>query len=209
MNRTKIRTILDQGEEKLVAAKKRCARVPSAEVGPRGSAIAAGLEKAMYEGRTVGNAGSGAARRVGSRGRRYAGAEVRTKRALIVDDHDLFRPVLALLLGWHTDLKESLQAESLEEARKALDESGGNIDLAIVDFDLPNGEALEFARDLRATSPGVPLLGITADAQPRDQTARELEDTADQVLTTAASSQEIIAAAKQLRSGSRNRDEQR
>ncbi len=62
------------------------------------------------------------------------------KRVLIVDDHDLFREVLATVLQLDTHLKQNVQAESLAEARQLLRGLGGNIDLAIVDADLPNGE---------------------------------------------------------------------
>ena len=187
----------------MVAANKRCARALSTEAGSQGPITTTRLKEAPYEGETAGSVDPRATQEMGGYGRRYGNAEIRTKRALIVDDHDLFRQMLALLLGWYTDLKENIQAESRKEARKALGESEGNIDLAIVDLDLPRGEALELAKDLRAISPGAPLLGITANSH-TEQTASELENVADQVLTTAASSQEIIAAVRQLRNQPRD-----
>ena len=62
------------------------------------------------------------------------------KRVLIVDDHDLFREVLATVLQQNTHLKENVQAESLAEARQLLRDLDGNVDLAIADADLHNGE---------------------------------------------------------------------
>ncbi|MDQ3704143.1 MAG: response regulator, partial [Chloroflexota bacterium] len=80
------------------------------------------------------------------------------KRVLIVDDHDLFREVLATVLQQDTHLK-NVQAESLAEARELLRGLGGNIDLAIVDADLPNGEGAQMIRELREDD--VPVLALT------------------------------------------------
>ena len=50
--------------------------------------------------------------------RKYGG---RTKRVLLVDDHDLFRQVLAVVLERHADLDENLQADSVADAYAIVD----------------------------------------------------------------------------------------
>jgi DNA-binding NarL/FixJ family response regulator len=122
------------------------------------------------------------------------------KRVLIVDDHDLFRQVLAVVLGQHTDLKESVQAESLTEARRVLGDLGGRIDLAIVDLDMPNGDATELIKELRGAGPDVPVLAFTVGLD-SPLGAQALRAGADQVLSTATSGEKIVRAAQLLIGG--------
>ncbi len=120
------------------------------------------------------------------------------KRLLLVDDHDLFRQVLAVILRQHTDLKENLQAASLAQARELLDNLGGEVDLAIVDLDLPEGDATELIESLRELE--VLVLAFTAGGSPQRR-ARALEAGAKEVLSTASSGEEIIGATKRLVGG--------
>ena len=62
------------------------------------------------------------------------------KRALLVEDHAVFREALAAMLEEHTDLKKSVQAGSFPEARRISGHLSGEVDLVVVDLDLPNGE---------------------------------------------------------------------
>jgi DNA-binding NarL/FixJ family response regulator len=87
--------------------------------------------------------------------------EVQMKRVLIVDDHDLFRQVLAVALGHYTDLKESIQAESLAEACRALSDLDGKIDLATINLDITDGDGTELIKELRDAEPDVPVLAFT------------------------------------------------
>jgi len=118
-----------------------------------------------------------------------------------VDDHDLFREVLGVVLEHHAGFGGSVHAGSLAEARRALDDRkegrGSWFGLAIVDLDLPRGGGLELLEELREAAPGVPVLGITANGGhgPR---ARALEAGASEVLATSASGEEIVAAARRL-----------
>jgi len=119
-----------------------------------------------------------------------------------VDDHDLFRQVLGVMLEHQAGFDKGVHAGSLAEARRALDgrrEGRGSrwFDLAVVDLDLPGGGGLELLGELREATPDVPVLGITVsgDFEPR---ARALGAGASEVLTTAASGEEIVAAARRL-----------
>ena len=116
------------------------------------------------------------------------------KRALLVDDHDLFREVLATVLQQNTHLKENLQAHSLAEARRLLRGLDTNIDLAIVDVDLPNGGTV-MIKELREVD--VPVLTLTV-GQGLQGRARAVQAGAAKVLSTATSGEEIVRAAKRL-----------
>ena len=119
------------------------------------------------------------------------------KRVLLVEKHDLFRQVLGLVLKRNTDLKETVQANSLAETRRILGDSNHKVHLAVVDLDLANGGGFELIRELRTSAPDVPVLAITLR---RDAVRREraLRVGAGEVLTMAASSREIVDVAKQL-----------
>jgi two-component system nitrate/nitrite response regulator NarL len=116
-------------------------------------------------------------------------------RVLLADDHRLFREVLATVLLQNTNLKENVQAESFAEVRQLLRGLGGNIDLAIVDVDLPNGEGAEMIKELREV--GVPVIALTV-GQSLQGRARAVRAGAAEVLSTTASAEEIVRVAKRL-----------
>jgi len=121
-----------------------------------------------------------------------------TKRVLLVDEDNLFRQILALVLERSTLLKESLQASSLTATRQVLSNSDHKPDLVIVDLDLTNGGRFELPiGELRVMVPDAPVIGITLkdDAQRRE---RALRAGADEVLTMTAPPEEIVEAAKRL-----------
>jgi DNA-binding NarL/FixJ family response regulator len=121
----------------------------------------------------------------------------RVKQVLLVDKDKLFRQILALVLRWHTDLKENIAAGSLAEVRRILANSNHKPDLAIIDADLVNGEGFSLIRELRASNLDVPVLAITLgrDAERRE---RALRAGAGEVLTMAASPKEIAEVAMRL-----------
>ncbi len=133
---------------------------------------------------------AGAARRSGER-------PARRKRVLLVDDHDLFREVLGVVLERHAGFSESVQAGSLAQARRALDDHASGVDLAVVDLDLPGGGGLTLVEELCGAWPGVAVVGVTASPN-RGLRARALEAGAGEVLATSASGEEVIAAARRL-----------
>ncbi len=117
------------------------------------------------------------------------------KRFLLVDDHDLFRQVLTVVLEVHIDLEESIQARSLEQARRFLGHMNGDADLAIVDLDLPEGDATELIKNLRELD--VTVLAYTTD-QSLERRATALRVGAGEVLSTATPGEKIIDTAKRL-----------
>ena len=120
------------------------------------------------------------------------------KRVLIVDDHHLFREVLASVLQLNSNLKENFQAESLADARQLLRGIDNNIDLAIVDVDLPSGEGAEMIKELREVD--VPVLALTV-GQSLQGRARAVRAGAAEVLSTAAPANTIVRAAQMLVGG--------
>jgi DNA-binding NarL/FixJ family response regulator len=117
------------------------------------------------------------------------------KRLLLVNDYTLFRQVLAVILEAHTDLKENVQAGSLAEARRALDDLDQQVDLAVVDLDLPEGDATELLEDLRKV--GIPVMAFTSSLS-LERRASALRAGADEVLSTATPGEEIVDAARRL-----------
>jgi DNA-binding NarL/FixJ family response regulator len=120
------------------------------------------------------------------------------KRVLLVEEDDLFRQILALVLERSTLLKESVQASSLTAIRQLLSNSDDKPDLAIVDLDLANGGGFELLiGQLRTMVPDVPVIGITLkdDAERREGALRA---GADEVLAMTAPPKEIVEAANRL-----------
>lgn len=133
---------------------------------------------------------------------RHPGGEVETtRRVLLVDDHNLFRQVLAVMLEEHTDLDASLQAGSLAEARQVLAEhNGSELTLAVVDLELLDEDGDELIGDLLLV--GTPVLVLAARGDPGGDPERlGWESTAVEVLTTEASSVDILEAVRRLVDG--------
>jgi len=119
------------------------------------------------------------------------------KRVLLVDDHGLFREMLAVVLRWRTGLGEPVQAGSSEEAREVLGDLDNGLGLAVVALDLPGGEGLDLIEELRGTLPELPVLAVTRSRNP-EMREQALQAGAGEVITTQASDEEIVNAALRL-----------
>jgi two-component system, OmpR family, catabolic regulation response regulator CreB len=126
--------------------------------------------------------------------RRHGEGYVGCKRVLFVDDHALFRQILAVICEQHTNLNENVQAGSLAEARQVLS-SRNNKDfaLAVVDLDLPDEGGVELIRELRRT--GIPVLALSAS---RDHERLAGVSEPDEVLSTTASYEEVVGAIRRF-----------
>ena len=122
------------------------------------------------------------------------------KRALLVEDHAVFREALAAVLEEHTNLEKTVQAGSLPEVRRIWGHLTGEVDLVVVDLDLPNGEGMSLIDNLREIEPDVPLLALT-NARNLEQRARVLQAGADEVLSTASSADNIVEVVQRLVGG--------
>ncbi len=79
-----------------------------------------------------------------------------TGRVLLVEDEALVRMVAAEILA---DAGLAVvEAGTVAEAVRAVDETPGGWAAAVLDFTLPDGSAADLARRLREASPGLPLL---------------------------------------------------
>jgi DNA-binding NarL/FixJ family response regulator len=119
---------------------------------------------------------------------------MRMKSILLVDDHNLFRQVLAVVLKHRTDFKENIQAGSLAEARQILADRDGRFDLAIVDLDLPEGGATVLIHKLHEFE--VPVLALTV-GQSLEGCTRALRAGANEVLNM-SSGEEIVGVVSRL-----------
>ncbi len=117
-------------------------------------------------------------------------------RVLLVDDHAAFREPLAFMFDREPEFEVVAQAGSLAEARRNL----GDIDLAVVDLDLPDGDGTELIGELRAANPQSMVLVLTASVD-REAYARAVEAGAAGVLNKSARIMEVIEAARRLVEG--------
>jgi len=124
----------------------------------------------------------------------------RVMRALLVEDHLLFREVLAIVLEEETDLKGNAQAGSLAEARRVLGCLSGEIDIVIVDLDLLDGDGISLIENIRETETDVPVLALVT-GRSLERRALALRAGASEVLSTASSGEKIVGAVKQLVAG--------
>jgi DNA-binding NarL/FixJ family response regulator len=121
-------------------------------------------------------------------------------RLLLVDDHAAFRLPLAIILEREPDLVVAAQAGLLAEARGALPEFAGLIDVALVDLQLPDGNGVEIVRDLRAANPQAQAIVLTADTEKLHH-ARAIEAGAVGVISKSAQPSEIVEAIRRVHAG--------
>jgi DNA-binding NarL/FixJ family response regulator len=119
------------------------------------------------------------------------------KRVLLVDDHSVFRELLAVVLGWRTELKEPVQAGSSAEARMALNGLENRLDLAVVALDLPGRDGLDLIKELHGSMPKLPVLAVAKSPDP-DLHEQALLAGAGEVITLQATEEEIVGAARRL-----------
>lgn len=115
---------------------------------------------------------------------------------LLVDDHTALRQGLAHYIERTTEFTVVAQAGSLTEARRVLH----NIDLAVIDLGLPDGDGAALIKDLQAACPRSLALVVTMSVDPLDY-ARAVENGAAGILHKSASVDEIVAGLRQLVAG--------
>lgn len=118
-------------------------------------------------------------------------------RLLLLEDHAIFRQTLALTLGHEPDLAIVAQAGTVAEARTCL---GMEIDVAVTDLDLPDGDGADFIRDLRRVHPRAQALVLTASAGRRDL-ARAVAAGAAGVFHKSAPLADVVSAVRRLCAG--------
>ena len=112
-------------------------------------------------------------------------------RLILVEDHAAFRDALTSLLNMQPDLEVVGHAGSLAEGRAAL--ALEEVDVAVVDVFLPDGNGVELVRELRRADPHVLIVILTGGVDPQLH-ALAFEAGADEVCLKAAGIEEILKA---------------
>jgi two-component system, NarL family, response regulator DevR len=121
-------------------------------------------------------------------------------RVMIVDDHTSFRQPLAFMLDREPELTVVAQAGSVAEAREALHDAEGRIDLAVVDLRLPDGSGAELIAEMRALK-SPPQALVLSGVRDHLRLARAIDAGAAGILHKSARFEEIVDAVRRLRSG--------
>jgi two-component system, NarL family, nitrate/nitrite response regulator NarL len=120
-------------------------------------------------------------------------------RVLLVEDHASFRQALAFMLEREPGFEVAGQVGSLAEARQLNGEVLENVEVAIVDLALPDGDGLELIEDF-SSQPRMTTLVLSASLEP-GRFARAVEAGASGVLHKSTPIKDIVEAVQLLRSG--------
>ena len=115
------------------------------------------------------------------------------RRVLLVEDHAAFRQALTDVLNMQPDLEVVGRAGSLAEGRTAAAALVEEVDVAVVDVFLPDGNGVELVRELRRADPGLSIVILTAGVDPKLH-ALAFEAGADEVCVKAEGIEEIMRA---------------
>src|SRR5919199_2127352 len=113
---------------------------------------------------------------------------------LLVEDHAAFREALASFLNQEQDLEVVAQVASLAEGRSI---SSDEIDVALIDIYLPDGDGIDLVRELRQVEPRLGILVLTGSLEPNLEVLAK-EAGADEVLYKVAGVVEIVEAIKRV-----------
>jgi DNA-binding NarL/FixJ family response regulator len=119
-------------------------------------------------------------------------------KVMIVDDHDSFRQPLAFMLEREPDLTVTAQASSLAEARELLKVS--EVDVAVVDLDLPDGSGTEFIGELLEADASAQALVLSAFSQ-YERLAPAIEAGAAGVVHKSSPISDVVDAIRRLHLG--------
>ena len=120
-------------------------------------------------------------------------------RVLLVEDHASFRQALAFMLEREPGFEVAGQVGSLAEARQLNGEVLENVEVAIVDLALPDGDGLELIEDF-SSKPRMTTLVLSASLEP-GRFARAVEAGASGVLHKSTPIKDIVEAVQMLRAG--------
>ena len=85
-------------------------------------------------------------------------------RVMHVEDHADFRDLMRILLNSQSDMEVVAQAVSLVEARAQV--ASSEIDVAVLDLSLPDGNGLDLIPELRRANPDIGVLILSANLDP-------------------------------------------
>ena len=90
-------------------------------------------------------------------------------RLLLVDDSDVYRSTMELLLARQPGLEVVASVPDGPGALRACEER--NVDLVLLDYRLPGADGTELTRTLVAAHPGLSILCLTAEASTDEREA--------------------------------------
>ena len=117
------------------------------------------------------------------------------KRILLVEDHAAFRQALTTLLNMDPDFEVVGQAGSLAEGRALVPHREVNV--AVVDIFLRDGNGVELVRELRQADPHISIVILTAGLDP-ELHALALEAGADKACVKAQGIEEVLEAIRRI-----------
>jgi DNA-binding NarL/FixJ family response regulator len=121
-------------------------------------------------------------------------------RVMILDDHDTFREPLAFMLEREPDLTVVARPRSLSEAREIVGDDGFEVDVALVDLNLPDGSGADLIKQLRDSRPRATALVLSATADQR-HLATAIEAGAAGVMHKSAPMGDLVEAVRRLATG--------
>ena len=117
-----------------------------------------------------------------------------------MEDHASFRQALAFMFEREPEFKVIEQASTLAEARRLSGESLRNVDVAVIDLGLPDGDGLNLVEDFSSSVPRITTLVLSASLEP-GRLARAVEAGAAGVLHKSTPIKEIVDAVRRLKAG--------
>ena len=121
---------------------------------------------------------------------------------MLVDDHASFRQPLAFILEREPDLTVTSHAGSLAEARGALEVASPEVNVTVVDLDLPDGSGADFIGYLRKVRPRAMALILTAFSE-RQRFGRAIEAGAAGIMHKSTRPEDVVEAVRSLYTGER------
>ena len=116
-------------------------------------------------------------------------------RVMHVEDHADFRDLVRVLLNSQSDMEVVAQAASLGEARARAATS--EIDVAVLDLSLPDGNGLDLISELRRSNPEVGVLVLSANLDPAGP-EKAPGSGADEILDKLAPVEAILNSVRKL-----------
>ncbi len=121
-----------------------------------------------------------------------------TLKILIVDDHDMVRKRLAMLVSRQDGLFVVAEAGTVAEA---VEKARGSVpDVVVMDMRLPDGSGIEACRDIRNENPGIKVLMLTSDSG-EEADMGSIMAGASGYLLKGIRSQEIVDAVRRVAAG--------
>ena len=121
-------------------------------------------------------------------------------RLLLVEDHVSFRQALAFMFEREPDFEVVGQVGSLSEVGKLPGGLLKDVEVAVVDLTLPDGDGLDLIEDLSVNEPQIATLVLSASLE-SGRFARAIEAGAACVLHKATPVKDIVEAVRRLKAG--------